>query len=301
MRHQQTVAFSLAEIFSKIIDFLAVGGWAVHHNAPEGLGHRAHLSKNGLFVNLRLADAEPIFTGASGIFTGLGLNISTGYSAAAAWHSQPGAPTGVTSASVETVATPIVLNAEGHVLYLSENDDGVAVVLRVRADLFQYIAFGSSINKVGSWVGGAYCLGRAQGDSYSHNINPVTITQRITPLTTVGSLLVRADVDGARWGRLGAATGAAGVALASWGGAATTFPTVERMAGRGVSALSTEANLIPMQLLVARAGGGHSMLGGLGTLMCFTGASSRGYAVGSTYNRGAERYLIFPGFALRTQ
>lgn len=299
-RYQTGTAVSATAVLDQLASFLVAQGWMTNLNAAEGTGKRVHASKGGVTVNLRSAVAESnVFTSQSGAFTGIGINISTSYAAASAWYAQPGAPAGVTAAAYETAALQLKAGLTSYVYHLFDDGaDNVTVVVEADTGIFSYLGFGVSITKIGAWTGGAYFYGRVRGHAL---LGAGSITAD-RPLRTAGSAFMRLSADGASWGLLDlvptASTGLRMLASTTGQGAFYEYPSAGALVSRGVSALTSEASLVPAQLLVARSAGGWSYLGGIPSLYCTT-AVGQGFSAGSTYTRGTDSYVLFPNFAVK--
>ena len=297
-RYQSGAASGPADLLDKLTAFLALQGWATNHNANEGSGKRAHLTKGGVVVSLRAAAAETnIFTSQTSSFTGLGINIATSYTSANGWYAQPGAPSGLTTAPYETAALPMAAGLQAYAYHLfDDGNDNVMLVVEAAAGIYNYLGFGLVANKIGSWTGGAYFYATRQG----HGIVGNAAISAAQPLKTAGSAFMRASVDGAAWAMLDLtpsnSTGARMTCASAFANA--ECPSASVLSNRGVSLMTGEANLVPMQLLVARTGGGWSYLANIKPLYA-TAAVGLGYSAGSTYTRGTDEYVLFPNFAVK--
>ena len=297
-RYQTGAASSATDLLDKLTAFMALQGWASNYNANEGAGKRAHFSKGGVMVSLRAALAESnIFTSQTSTFTGLGINIATSYSSGSGWYAQPGAPSGLTTAAYETAALPMAAGLQAYAYHLfDDGNDNVMLVVEASAGIYNYLGFGLTSSKIGSWTGGAYFYGTKQGHGLVGNAT-ISATQ---PFKTAGSAFMRASVDGASWAMLDLlpsnSTGARMTSASAFSN--TECPSAAVLSGRGVSLMTGEANLVPMQLLVARTGGGWSYLANIKPLYA-TAAVGLGYSAGSTYTRGTDEYVLFPNFAVK--
>lgn len=75
--------------------FLLANGWTAVAYASEGTGNRLHMYRSidgtNRYINMRSCTAEAIFTNSARTFTGIGLNMGTGYAASPTeWDSQAG-------------------------------------------------------------------------------------------------------------------------------------------------------------------------------------------------------------------
>lgn len=83
-------ATSVNDLMDKLrTELVTNSGFTENSYITEGLGKRLHVSKGGLFFNIRSFVGET--TPAGGVTqTGIFMNAGTGYNGANAWHDQPG-------------------------------------------------------------------------------------------------------------------------------------------------------------------------------------------------------------------
>lgn len=297
-RYQTGEATSPADLLDQFVAFLASQGWQTLAHAAEGAGTRAHLSKGGLFVNMRsaLSEASPAFAhydngGYSAVArTGLGVNIGSGYDAAKSWRAQPGVPSTLYASYITGQDAALAHTAASNISYYLFDDGADNVVLCAsNASGWTHLSFGPSIEKLGAWVGGAYCFAESLATTYTGYRSAI-------PLAGCG--FVQAGVDSTPAGGWLGIHAPLGRACASESGYLTGFPRHEQLGTAGVSVMSAQANLLPLSLLAARDGGGWSYLGMLPNIYRCDAVGS-GFVAGQVYSVGGDSYVLFPGFAVR--
>lgn len=146
------------DLLGKVRTALAANGWTTHHNGLEGSsgGTRVHMSKAGLYVNLRTGfnNEVPVANAAerstrigtwrwnyTWFVGGVGtqvwqpdwicMNVGTGYNGSVSWHNQPGCPGASESKGLAVMAT-----GKGAIsrywLFVLENPDAVFLVMEVQ-------------------------------------------------------------------------------------------------------------------------------------------------------------------------
>jgi hypothetical protein len=317
MAYQTNTAGSPTDLLQKLVAWLALQGWVVDLSASAGTkgGWKAHLHKGSLYVHLRAvqvnSDTGDSFGYGMSYEAGPGIQmyVGSGYTPGL-WQNQPGAPIGVgqTYSVGNAICLPEGVIRAYHFL-CDESGDHVRVIVERQAGSFSHLMWGSTLEKLGNWPGGAYFCGGTQGNLGQES--PATSTDLPFSVISYRPLgYVRVDVDETTgWAGLAVAGGAAndgatGVCASGLVGKSDdsfNFDLPEypvQLLSRTVSTLNSQAALLPAHLFVLRAGGGWSPLGTVPGLF-YTRATESGFAVGSTYPLGADSYLLFPGFALR--
>lgn len=284
-------ASNVNDLHARLVAFLQQQGWSTLLDAAAGAGRRAHLVKGEQYLNLRaINDETGALPGGGPRLTGLGFNVGSGYDAAASWYAQPGTPAGLSSYGTETTAAVLAAGSTYAYHFFDDGTDNVLAVVHTGANgEYAHIGFGTSIEKLGNWSGGGYFLGSARG-SYSYHDSAAA------PASSQLSTFVHATVDTSTgWLGLQAENGRACSSSNLYN---YEHPHQGQLGTVGVSVMSGQANLLPINLLAARDGGGWSYLGSLpGIYRC--DAVGQGFTAGSVYTVGGDSYVLFPGFAVR--
>lgn len=327
MAYATGVPATETDLVQQIVAFLAGLGWTTNASGLEGVGWRAHLSKGGVYVNLRAMTAE---TGCwpsvlvVGTKSGVGLNVGSGYTAMLTnWYDQPGVPIftqsavdyniGVMGAITNSITAPFTR----YHLFADANDNVVVVLERAPGN-FCCFGWGPSLTKTGgAWTGGAYFFGSC-GVQDSAQIQANT---QGCPFSWCGwsdqdaNGFVRADVDAytGKWLANFRANESAYGKLCASGieeteHAIQDIPSALNLVLRSFSALNAQALLIPIDLYAHRDAGGYSLLGCVPSLFATNAATYGNFSSATVYSIGADDYMIFggkaaspaiPGFAVK--
>lgn len=292
-------AVGATQLIDQVVAELTAAGWTNAHTAADGTGFRYHLSKGGLYVNLRTASLESgVFYGVYGSFSGVALNVSTGFSAASTWREQAGAASDSAQAGKQSACIVIPPGTALSWWLITDDADNVVVVTQSPGAIMQYMGWGQSIAKASDFAGGAYFFA-------THRAGPwTTVDANYKPTQNIYSTYVRADVDSftGRW-VCNANTDTYSVSNTGWNCTTTSqdntnVPNYTTLRSRMVSKLTGQANLLPVRMYVARAGGGWSLLGDIPTVFeC--AAVGNGFGQGTTYTIGNDKYVLFTGFAVK--
>lgn len=317
--YQTGTATSPTDLLQKLITFLINQGWTQNMSQSDGSGWRAHLSKGGVYVNMRSAMNEQIWAGANySNAYGIGFYLGAGYNSNA-WYDQPGGPVG--NGQTYTVGVGMQLPSGSIIAYhfFDDGSDNIVVVVERTAGIFTHMGWGPTLNKAGSWTGGMYFFSAWAG----YWMGPGSQTDGGAGSSSVSaycpfsygdykqcsSSFVRADVDSfiGKWLCMGAMTnpvhGYTGKYLMSplsgVIGSSTYIPTYDTFRDRQTSAMNSQANLLPIRLYAIRDTGGYSLTGDA-PVVYWTNAVSGGYgySAGSVHSIGADNYMMFPYFAV---
>lgn len=212
--YQDGTATNADDLLSVVRAFCTgVAGWTQDAYAVEGTGHRLHLTKGTVRVNLRsfVAEARAANAGGGSAINGVLLNLSTGiYSGASAWYDQSGVPLNGTQRGVAGV----VKVTSGTNYWLFAFDNCVYCVIEPIAGYFEFFGWGEVV-KDDAFTGGEFFFGTAQGGAESEFAGGsiggafgfLSMNANVQ-LTGVGSFspaaFMRADYDavaGWKWGR----------------------------------------------------------------------------------------------------
>lgn len=324
--YQTGTASSSTDLLQKLVAWLVSIGWTQDYSAAvdSAGGWKAHLHLGSQYVHLRAVQSQSDYTDMWSYYIWswwpcLLCYVGTGYTAGA-WNSQPGAPIG----SGESYVVGSGINLPGpngaitayHFL-ADETGDHVRVIVERQAGSLGYLMWGSSLTKAGTWTGGQYLLGGTDGNmsgsftgegSYSQSAYLPGAYQSTSYGGAAGYVRVDADAFTGKWAALTDGTqnanmGYTGKRLGSLVKGYADVPTAlpeytAELRTRLVSALNSQAVLLPALLFVERDAGGWSPLGSVPGLV-YTNAAGNGFALGQLYQLGADSYMLFPGFALR--
>jgi len=327
MSYQTGVPTDETDLVKQLVTWLVSIGWTNNLSAADGTGWRAHLSKGGMFVNLRSAINDTSggvwnFILAGGTFVGVMLNVGTGFDGSHLWYDQAGVPTQNVAGPIPTgvgfstynpaLPTPHSMAPFTRYHFFSDALDNVVVVLERSPGNFSVMGWGNLIKKGGVWTGGAYFFSRT---------GPVYTSVPILPTCECPFAMSGfSDNDNAAWVRADVDTYTgqwlSNYRLLSGGGfgkrcATGVFfsdvpppdiPSYQVLSGLLTSQLNSQANLLPIDVYGERdnpsnpgqIGGGFSLLGTVPGIFLTT-AGSRGFASGSVYSIGADDYMIFAG------
>jgi len=319
MPYQTGTAADPNELLEKIVDWLESLGWeqcAEQPSGPTTARYNVHISKNGMFVNLCTTRgatnpwAVAVSTGLSSTSAGLHLYVGDGFSAAANWNAQPGAPKGNNTANTAGVSTQ--MQQDGPINYYgfySDAEDNICIVFEGFPGSFSNIGWGR-LNKTGIWTGGEYFFGPASG--YYHPSSTLTNINAPCPAAyeTFCNFYLKADVDSfiGKWlsggSESGATRGYTGKNVASSvPGGATTPADIAHYRGlinRATTEATLAAALLPVKLWAPRDAGGHSLMGDLPGIFYSNAANApHNLPSGSIIKCGADEYVLYPNFAIK--
>ena len=147
---------SPTNLLQTLVTWLTGQGWGVDLSAAIEAGWRAHLHKNGLYVNLRAAMDEKIWPReAEGLYHdcgeggyGIGLYLGNGYSGGAEWHNQSGRPVRVDGTTVGAGANLPAGSVAAYHLF-DDGNDHIAVVVERSPGIFCHFGWGPAMAAVG--------------------------------------------------------------------------------------------------------------------------------------------------------
>lgn len=143
------------DLLAKIKTFLESDGWTTNLYASDGAGYRLHVEKAGVCANLRSTNNER-WHYANDKWTGIAMNLSTGFDAGAGWYSQPGAPPGDADGR-PFVKLRDITSTQG-TYWCFSNGTQVAIVAAISSSLYGDLHWGE-LTKCGSYSGGMYFSG----------------------------------------------------------------------------------------------------------------------------------------------
>jgi hypothetical protein len=332
MSYQTGTPTSPVNLLQTLVTWLVSIGWTQDRSAVEGAGWTATLHRNGNYVNLRATVNEanlPWATNFGNAHYGLHMYLGTGFNGANLFNNQPGGP--VASGTSQSIGVGMLLAVgpfSNYYFFADATADNIVMVVEKTPGLYLHMGWGLSLQKAGSYTGGAYFFGSSSGYNASF-ANPVANVPGFTATSDCpfankdqeagGCAFVRADVDSwiGKWiGIFNGATGFLGftgkIGDTSMRGAglpmSTNFPVYANGAGatqfqsEQTSQQDGRANLLPLILWVNRDGTttGFSMLGTPPNIF-FTNGVGHGFSNVDEYLLGGTTYKMFPNFAVIKQ
>jgi hypothetical protein len=332
MSYQTGTPTSPVNLLTTLVTWLVSIGWTQDRSAVEGSGWTATLHHNGNYVNLRATVNETAFPWVGNFGNahyGLHMYVGTGFNGSNLFNNQPGGP--LASGGSNSVGVGMLLAAgpfSNYYFFADAAGDNIVVVVEKTPGLYVHLGWGLSLQKAGSYTGGAYFFGSCSGFFTSFtgagaNVPGYTSTSDC-PFTNRDQsdgccAFVRADVDSftGKWigiysdtGPNQGFTGKAGEASIRGQGLTmkVNFPiyantaAVTQFQNEQTSQQDGRANLLPPIAWVLRDGTttGFSMLGSPPNIF-FTNGVGHGFSNVDEYLIGATTYKMFPNFAVVKQ
>lgn len=181
MAYQTGTAATATALLTTLVTWLNGRGWTTAASAADGLGHRAHLHKSGVYLNFRAAMLEAVWANNQALSDeghGLALYLGTGYSGASAWNAQAGGP----SVSSQNHGVGMMLSAGPFPAYHFHDDgnNNVLIVVEHTGGVFGFLGFGLTLSQETHAESLPYFFGSTSGYA--------TTKARTSPLQTVGTL-----------------------------------------------------------------------------------------------------------------
>jgi hypothetical protein len=343
MSYATGVPTSPVNLLQTFATWLVSIGWTSDKSAAAGLGWESHLHKNGVYVHFRAAVGERTWSSTNendALGTALSLFLSTSFSGSGAWDAQPGNPP-VGSATSNVVGCGMNLSAgpfSNYYFFADTAGDNVALVLEKTPGLFEYLFWGISLAKVGSWTGGMYFGASSSGYYASSRSNPLNTPGSTETSPCPGSLndanaspaafvlcnsdsftgkwIAISDNAGANLGFTGRTGTSSVVASDGIRGGTTPSSSIPRYAigpdtlgadphqfqYQQTSQLDGRVNLLPVLWWVGRDGSSGSTgpfsLIGSLPMIFFSNGVGNGFVPAGEYALGASTYKMFPNFAV---
>ena len=317
--YQTGSASSPTDLLQKLVTWLVAQGWTQNMSQAEGTGWRAHLSKGGVYVNMRATPGSETLWGYSLYRTpqraGIGIYTGTGYNGSSAWNAQAGGPIG----DGQTYTVGCIMQTDATILayhFFDDGADNIVVVIERTSGIFGHMGWGPSLIKNGTWTGGAYFFAQLAGYSggeYADYYPGAGMTASCPFATADGQAaaasFVRADVDAftGKWvgvnyyGDASAEKGYTGklgqTPFGGYHGPDTRIPVYTTFQDRLTSALNAQANLLPIRVYVERDAGGYSLIGDVPNIF-LSNATENGFAPSTVYPLGSDNYMLFHNFAV---
>lgn len=334
MAYQQGTPASPIDLVQQINTFLVANGWTSDKSAAVGTGWEVHLHLGSVYAHLRAAVSETVWnTEASANGFQLALYLSDGFDTSQPWNTQPTNPpfangtTNVVGVGMNLAAGPFA----NYFFFTDAANENFLCVVEKTAGLFEYIGWGTSLVKIGTWTGGPYFFGSSSG-LYGGNQSPPPNTPGYNATSNcpgshdadynAAAGFVRCDSDSftGKWIPISDNSNAVGGFTGRSGGSsvagASTPPTSIARFGLGpftatspqvfqwmqTSAIDGRVNLLPILWWVGRDGstftsGGYSPIGTV-PMIFFSNGVGNGFTPKAIYTIGADSYMMFPNFAV---
>lgn len=321
MAYETGTATSPTDLLQKFVTWLVSRGWTSNKSEADSLGWRSHVSKGGVYVNLRsnIGSGASVWGHSIGNTTGyngIGITVGTGFNGSNAWHNQAGCPLG--NGQTYSVGAWMQLPSGSIVAYhfFDDGSDNVVCVVERTAGIFTHLGWGPLITKAGSWTGGGFFFGpiseyygyitSGEGSSAATALCPCSQSDA----NGYACAFVRADVDAftSKWvgiskvqtGSVSGYTGKHGAS--SIEGGSTCHDEIPQCSAlfmaRQTSSINSQANLIPIRIFAARDAGGFSLIGTVPGIFA-ANATDNGFSKGEEILIGADTYKLFPNFAVK--
>lgn len=335
MAYQTGSASSSTDLLQKLITFLVANGWTQNRSAVEGAGWTVSAHLGGTFVHLRAVENEssiPWNANFGSAHYGLHMYLGTGFNSGQPFNNQTSGPPLGSSTFPVGVAMQLTAGPfSNYYFFCDSGGDNVVVVVEKTPGLFVHLGWGSTLQKAGSWTGGAYFFGSTSG-YYASDTSSGAGTAGLNGtsdcpgvnLDGVGGApcFVRADVDSftGKWIAIyNAASGADQGFQGKRGDSSVKSKIMPTQSNFPVYAYDdpsntwefqylqtsqqdARSNLLPVFLWALRDGTttGWSLLGSLPHIFCSNGVGN-GFSNADEYLIGSDTYKLFQNFAVLKQ
>ncbi|MGH9746526.1 MAG: hypothetical protein ACRD59_10520 [Candidatus Acidiferrales bacterium] len=331
MNYQSGSATSSTDLLQQLVTWLVGLGWTQDRSAAEGSGWTASLHKNGNYAHLRAAESETTIWSSNFGAAHYGLHMFTGtaFIGGQLFKDQTtGAP--IASGGSNTIGVGMQLSAgpfSNYFFFADGTADNIVVVVEKTPGLYEHIGWGLSLEKAGSYTGGAYFFGSAAG-YYVSDTSVAAGTNGFTSSSDCpgvnldaiggGCMFVRADVDSwtGKWVSISVVasgnqgyTGKIGDCSVKGknNSMKSNFPVYAysnagQFQERQTSQQDGRANLLPLMLWAQRDSttSGFSLLGTVPWVFA-SNAVGNGFSNADEYVIGSTTYKLFPNFAVVKQ
>lgn len=337
--YQTGISSSPTNLLQTLVTWLSAQGWTVDLSDAVDSGWRAHLHKNGLFVNMRAAMNERIWPRSGGFHDygtggyGIGLYLGDGFDSEVAWHLQSGRPVRVDGTTIGAGANLPVGSVAAYHFFDDGNDHVIAVIER-SPGIYCHLGWGPATEPAGQPEAFPYFFG-----SSSAHMNTVSTTlpgDRTGINLTALPPMSHADRDSSSYGgglqrvhstamaRVDAGTFAGRwVGNGSWNDQGygysgrfmrcalnlhpdtqgtcneTEYPGYRYLHNRVHQAAFAGSMLLPLHCYVLTDPGARWAPVGYPPSVFWCEAVGNGYAPGEVYQVGGLNFMVFPRFAVR--
>jgi hypothetical protein len=335
MAYQTGTPASPVDLLQKINTFLAANGWTSDKNVADGSGWETHLHNGAVYAHLCATVGSAAFAVQAVTGYALFLYLSDGFNGSALWNSQPTNPP-FANGTTNAVGVGMNLSAgpfSAYYFFTDASNNNFVCVLEKTPGLFEYLAFGTSLKKCGTWTGGPYFLASSCGvfaangaptpneagynaTSYcpgAHDADPqggAAAFVRCDSDSFVGKWIPIGDITDPNSGFTGRNGSSSVVGFQPPATSIARYAVGPYSAGSNpqpfqwmqTSVLDGRVNLLPVLWWVGRDGstadaGGFSLIGSLPTIF-FSNGVGNGFVPGAIYTIGSDNYMMFPTFAV---
>jgi len=318
MAYETGTATGVVDLAGKLNTFLINRGWVVDRFDNQGTGKRLQFHKGTSYFSTRWFNNEFGAAPASGAnLYGPALIPCTGYASGSDWNAQPGAVTAVSVSTKLGVALPLSAGAIVAYFFFSDaTDDNFFVVVLRSGTIYNFLGFGTSLEKYGAWTGGQWCTG-TKGAANFNIANGTDAQGAVSDACPPGfnlsvtepTLFCLVDIDGINGKFQGLTNSTA------------TFEKTDRfirgcicqvtpnqntpetwdlgmLAVRSFNPISSGLVLLPCFLTIERTTGLYSPLGKIPlAFQCYNQLG--GFPFGEEFTIGSDTYVAFPTYAIK--
>lgn len=318
--YQTGTAADQTALLQALVTWLTAQGWTNNMSQADGSGWRAHLSKGGLFINLRAyfnADTNSNIWVTT--FTpntqkaGIAIYAGTGFNSGNSWRTQAGGPIRTGTSDIIGANLTIPSNTITAYHFFDDGNDNINVVIEKSAGVFGSMGWGNLV-KAGAFTGGAFFYGQScgvfigdttAGLGYGWNLNgapPCTYGNRffVATQTLSAASFFRADIDTFTGKWIGCGSGTDPQGGTGWSGyseltaqnpiSTPNMPYYDNLMARSSSVGNGRGILLPANYYADRSAGGVSMIGRVPTVFY----TIKQYPAASIVSIAGLNYMAFP-------
>jgi hypothetical protein len=173
------ISSSPTNLLTTVVSFLTGQGWTLDASSSDGSGWRAHLHKNGLYVNFRAAMNERIWVRDEGppiLYRdygdggyGIGLYLGDGYSGALEWYEQSGGPDHPPDSHQVGAGANLPSGSVAAYHIFDDGSDNIVVVVEKSPGIFCHFGFGPDLSEAGQPEDFPYFFGAVCASMNTHD------------------------------------------------------------------------------------------------------------------------------------
>lgn len=314
-------ATSPNDLLQKLVAWLVTQAWTQNMSQALGSSWRAHLVKNGQYLNLRssMNEQNTWATQYAANGYGIGFYLGDGYDGGVAWNLQSGGP--LSSGTSNRIGAGMYLPAADISAYhfFDDGNDHITVVIERTFGNCAHMGWGPSLVKTGYTSDHWYFYGSSPSyynvylqPSYSwtgYNLTadaPMSHSFYYGGYSTTAYIRTDVAVFSERWISMSSAAGSGGYtgrqgrhALDVYGSMTliTEIPQIGGMQARGWQTAFSGALLLPLQCFI-QSSLARWIPAGYPPTVFYCGGVGHSFESGDIYTVGGVNYMIFPGFAV---